>query len=97
MSSILHSLPAIDAQVIFDFAQGNEGLREVAIGIFRKHAHRLGHNSSPEMRFMSEVDSPASDAVLRRCYRNALLESRGVTPAEFLARPLPRIFVAQSA
>ena len=76
-----------DKAVIYLFAvyEGYENLRVAAIDIYRKYLpHREAYGSHPEMNFMSEVDTPCPDLLLRATYRKALLdknkESMGLDP-----------------
>jgi len=58
------------------FADGDEALRDQAIKIYRYYIPTMGAhgNGSPEQDFMSEIDTPVPDLVLRAHYRKVLLD-----------------------
>jgi len=63
-------------ETIRRFAQGEKSLRENAVLIYRRERLQDSVNlQSPEMRFMSEVDTPVPDLTLRKRFREALLDA----------------------
>ena len=76
-----------DKHIIYMFAvYGHfENLQTAAIEIYHKYLpHKAAYGSHLEMDFMSEVDSPCPDLLLRSAYRKALIvkheESMGLDP-----------------
>jgi hypothetical protein len=65
-----------DRAVIIDFACGADELRKRAIAIHRRYIPTIGVRGDCFQRFMAEVDNPAPDLYLRRCYREDILEAR---------------------
>lgn len=63
-----------EKSVIASFARGNESLREQAITIFRNHLQDVGPRNTPHMCFMAEIDNVCPDPILRRAYRDRLLQ-----------------------
>lgn len=64
-----------DRVIIFRFAYGDRSYRERAIAIHRRYIPILGThgNGSVEQDFMSEVDNPCPDYMLRSLYRDQVL------------------------
>lgn len=64
-----------DKITIHLFARGDNQLREEAIEIYHKYMPTLGPHGCgyPEMDFMSEVDNPCTDLMLRSRYREQVL------------------------
>lgn len=66
---------SVEKEVIRRLADGNESARTAAIEIYRRYILHLGsYNSTPEMNFMSEVDTPCPDLRLRAMYRERVLD-----------------------
>jgi hypothetical protein len=63
-----------DRDIIVRFARGETDLRGQATDIFHRSLRQgIGPRSTPEMRFMAEVDHVAPDLGLRATYRSELL------------------------
>lgn len=63
-----------EREIIRQFAAGEKRLRDQAISIFHmKLREGIRAQSTPEMRFMSEIDNPAPDLLLRSIRRRELL------------------------
>lgn len=62
-------MSAEDKQVIIDFAQGSEQLREAAIAAHRRNIPIVGVRGNDCQRFMAEIDNPSPDYALRAAYR----------------------------
>ena len=70
-----------EKSAIYRLAEGEKSVREQAIEIFRLELKRLSDGGyrgdirsvSPEMAFMSEVDHPCPDYILRGKYRLEVL------------------------
>ncbi len=68
------TMSASDADVIRKFAAGDKTLRDQAVAIHRKWIPTIGVRGTPEQDFMSEVDNPCPDLLLRGQYRKRLVE-----------------------
>lgn len=66
-------IPQAEFETIKAFAAGDSSLRAKAIEIHRKHLKSSDLHNTPAMRFMSEIDHPCPDLMLRNQYRKALL------------------------
>lgn len=71
-----------EREIIYRFAAGDQSVRDEAIRIHRNHLTylRVNHLPLPRNRdahfdFMSEVDNPCPDPVLRSLYRHKVIES----------------------
>ena len=63
-----------EKMIIRNFACGNLALRDKAIAIHRKYVPLLGsHGKSLYQDFMSEIDNPCPDLMLRNRYREQLV------------------------
>ena len=65
-------------KIIRMFAAGEHSLRESAVSIYRMHLSpykdwETSYRSIPEMQFMSEIDNPCPDLLLRNHYRKIIL------------------------
>jgi hypothetical protein len=58
-----------EKKIIRRFAKGDKDLRSQALEIHRRNLQDL---NSDEQRFMSEIDSPCPDFLMRRYYREKL-------------------------
>lgn len=58
-----------EKEIIQHFAMGEIHLRKDAIEIHRRN---LPDNQTPEMLFMSEIDNPCPDLILRARYRDEI-------------------------
>lgn len=75
-------MDAVERHVIYRLASGDQAAREEAIRIHRNHLTYLRVNHLPLPRntdvhfdFMSEVDNPCPDLVLRSMYRKKVIEA----------------------
>lgn len=64
-----------ESALIRFYADGHQHLHDSAVAIYRAYLPTLGRHGSPEMSFMSEVDTPVPDLGLRARYRAALKEA----------------------
>lgn len=60
--------------IIFRLADGELGIRDTCIEIYRRCLQTGEDRMTPEMRFMSEIDHPVPDLALRSMARAELLE-----------------------
>jgi hypothetical protein len=64
-------MKTFEKHIIWKFAAGDRFLRDEAIAIHRKY---LNDMTSIEQKFMSEIDNPVPDFLLRAFYRKELLK-----------------------
>ncbi len=77
MTKPIDFLSAADKEQIRDFARGDQMLRGPAIAIHRAYISLYGlRRGDPYFDFMSEVDNPCPDLVLRARYRRQVLEGK---------------------
>lgn len=76
-------LRAEEQVYILAVARGKDGNaqyetdRERAVAAHRRVIQESGYLQSPEGRFMSEIDNPCPDLMLRSMYRKKLLNTAG--------------------
>jgi len=66
-------MTSAEKTTILRFAAGDSGLRNQAIEIYRSCFRAGEGRTSPEMRFMSEIDTPVPDLALRATARKELI------------------------
>ena len=71
---VIREMPQADIDTIREFALGDESKRLAAI---QAHRRNLGGSATNSiyMRFMSEVDTPVPDLILRHTYRHRIRQS----------------------
>lgn len=66
-----------DRRAIAAYAAGDAGNRDEAIAAYRRNLGTVGPRGDDFMGFMSEVDTPVPDYLLRRQYRDRVLAAAG--------------------
>lgn len=74
-----------DKATIEAFAKGDESSRTAAVEAFRRCLLEEGVVEGPCMLFMSEVDNPIPDALLRAQYRKMVVSLAGRDGPAFTA------------
>lgn len=65
---------AQERAIIKAFANGDKTLREQSIKIFHQYLDGIANNEDHALQFMSEIDNPCPDHILRNRFRRLLIE-----------------------